>query len=104
MKHSNSRVSTADAIDVLRDDIVALKKDLASLVTGRLNGLSDATHDAVARAGESVKEIAENTQEKAKAMHKSLGRAAAERPLTTVALAVAAGAIGVKLLGWLSRK
>jgi hypothetical protein len=83
----------ADPVESLRRDLGAIKRDVSSLVGGGWGAASDRT-----------KELLDQTRERAGEVHKKLGEAAAARPLTTIALAAAGGAIGAKIVGLMLRR
>lgn len=51
-----------------------------------------------------MRETADQVRERAGEMHEKLRESAAARPLTTIALSVAAGAVLVKVLGWMRHR
>jgi len=93
-----------DPVDLLRSDIAAIRRDLGRLVSGRLGAFAASTRESLGRAGETMRETADQVRERAGEMHEKLRESAAARPLTTIALSVAAGAVLVKVLGWMRHR
>lgn len=103
MKNSRNGTRTIDPMDALRSDIAAIRDDLMALASGRLNSMSESARDRISQAGETAKEFAGQAKEQVGLAHQRLSDAAARRPLTTIILAVAAGAAFVKFAGWCRR-
>lgn len=101
--HSN-HVRVADPMEALQSDISDLKRDLGALINGRMHAVGDAVSQTVDAATENAKQLAAQSKKAANAMHRSLGKAAGTRPLTTIAIAAAGGIVGAKMLGWLWRR
>lgn len=105
MKHINgSRSKASDPIDMVRDDIAAIKKDLAAVLSGHISSVGDRAKEVVARAGDGASEVVQSAKEHAVDTHERLGSFAGARPLTTIAIASAAGAAAATLMGWWSRR
>lgn len=103
MKKSNNGRLIADPIDTLRDDILAIKRDLASLLGTGVDAVTDRAIEVAEHAGESIKERAARTRQQAFAAHQRLAKVAGARPIATIALAAAAGAIAANLVGRMLR-
>lgn len=101
---SNGRARITDPVDLLRDDMSAIKRDLAALVTGRVNAIGSHTRETLDRVGSNVKAMTDQAKNKAEKMHGKLGEATGARPLTTIAVAAVAGVVGAKLIGWMWRR
>lgn len=83
----------ANPMDLVHEDIAAIKRDLAAVVDGRLSSLGDRTKEVVSQA-----------KDGAIAKHRQLGKFAGTRPITTIVFATAAGAAAATLVGWLGRR
>ena len=93
VKHStHSRNRSNQSFDVIKDDIATIKRDLAALFGERMGDMSDRT-----------KELLRDGAERAKAVHEQVGTFAGNRPMTTIVMSALAGAVGVKVLGWMFR-
>ncbi len=95
---------TADPLDLLRQDLSSLKRDMASLLGGGIDSAAGHTRHAVDSAKETIAELAEQGRERADEAHLKLGETAGARPITTILIAMAAGAVLAKALGVWSRR
>ncbi len=85
-----------DPVEVLRSDLAALRRDLSDVTSSGVNKAKEIIHGAT----DSISGMAESAKETAGESHKKLGEFAGTRPLTTIALAMVAGAVGAKILSW----
>lgn len=85
-----------DPVEVLRADLAALRKDLSDVTSSGVNRAKEMIQGAT----DGISGIAESAKETAGESHKKLSDFAGTRPLTTIALAMVAGAVGSKLLSW----
>jgi len=85
-----------DPVEVLRADLAALRKDLGDVTSSGVNKAKELIQGAT----DGISGMAESAKETAGESHKKLSDFAGSRPLTTIALAMVAGAIGTKLIGW----
>jgi hypothetical protein len=88
-----SKNGTAEPVDALIADVAAIKRDLTNLISQRVDAVSGRT-----------RELVDETAERARAVHERIGETAHARPLTTILVAALAGAVGVKLVGWMFRR
>jgi ElaB/YqjD/DUF883 family membrane-anchored ribosome-binding protein len=94
MRHANNvRHRSPDTVEVLKEDIATIRRDLAALLGEKVSRVSDRT-----------RELMEETSERARVVHQRVGEFAGERPITTIAMAAVAGALGFKILGWMFRR
>lgn len=107
MRSNGRRSRTADPMELLRADLAALRKDFASLTSNGVHKVVDKVVDKASGSyddvASSVKEFSDEAQDRAREAHKRLAEVASERPITTIAIAVAAGALGAKLMQWMDR-
>ncbi|GEM_PF-2303525 len=103
---------TADdhaTVDTLKQDIAALKDDVASLVAGykakgedearfRIAEAKRAAGDMADRGRYKASEYAERGRYAAERSHDSLGDFVGERPITSLAIAAGAGAVLASLI------
>jgi ElaB/YqjD/DUF883 family membrane-anchored ribosome-binding protein len=95
---TNSRLAeTDDPIESLKEDFAALRRDFAALVT-------ESASERMSQATDAVKGVVKQTSKQASAVHKKLSKTAGERPVTTILVAAAVGAIGAKALWWMLRR
>lgn len=90
--HTKSRTAV-EPVDALMNDVAAIKRDLGNLLAQRVEAVSDRT-----------REVMDHTVESAKAVRDRVGETASARPFTTMLVAAAAGAVGIKVLGWMFRR
>lgn len=93
----------ADHIEALRADLEALRRDVKGLVSNGLHRAGDAAHGTIDDAIAKAKHVNEVAMERGREAHELLAEAVAERPLTTIAVAAAAGFLAGKLAGWVHR-
>jgi ElaB/YqjD/DUF883 family membrane-anchored ribosome-binding protein len=102
--HNGTRTRSKDSLDVLRGDIAAIRSDIASLVEERLERIGTRARDTISAASDGVHTATKFATDRAESAHKQLRSAAGSRPLTTIAIAAAAGAMGATILGWMRHK
>lgn len=90
---SNGRMRRTDPVRMLADDIAAIKRDVGELIS-------------VGAASTSVraKETAKLARKQLAGAHTALGESAGRRPLTTIAVSMAAGLVAARLVGWALRR
>lgn len=91
--NGNHRGRTLDPIDALHNDIAALRRDFTALIGGRMGAVSERT-----------REMVDHTRERADEAHQALSKRAGERPLTTILLAAAAGAVASRVAVWMLKR
>lgn len=94
--HNNGR-KTQDPMDVLRRDIACLKDDVATIVNGRLSDIGNRARDTWNSGVETVQDAAGQARDRAMAAQKQLANNVKARPMRSVAIAFAAGAVGAML-------
>jgi ElaB/YqjD/DUF883 family membrane-anchored ribosome-binding protein len=106
--HNGSRMRTKDPLELVREDIAAIRSDLASLVGDRLATLQGRARETVSVATDGLQDglqcAADFARQRAESAHKQLGQAAGTHPLTTIAIAVAVGAVGAGIFGWMRHR
>lgn len=80
--HDRDDPPSADTLDALREDLSMLRRDVTQLAR---HGREEFTHRAA--------DLADRARDRADRARKSVGGFAAERPFTTIALAVAGGVL-----------
>jgi len=103
----------AAEVDALRGDLAAIRGDLAALagtlgevapekataLIGRIGDAAKQASDEVARiAGDAARQVAESAEARGRAGLQAVEKSISERPLTSVAIAFAAGLILSRLL------
>lgn len=95
---THSRVAHSDdPIEALKEDFASLRRDFTALV-------SESATEKMDQASQALKGVVKQTSKQAGAVHKQLSKTAAERPVATILVAAAVGAIGVKALSWMLRR
>jgi hypothetical protein len=104
MVDSNESVADTarESLETLRDDIAVLRTDVAQIMKDLAGSGYRAVRQKVSDTGELAGEYATAAKAKAGEMHEKLAEQTAQRPLTYLALAFAAGAVAARVLG--SRK
>jgi ElaB/YqjD/DUF883 family membrane-anchored ribosome-binding protein len=95
----NGRRTSRDPVQALRRDIDSLRQDVAAIVSGRMDAIGDRARDTWNSAAESVHDAADQARTRAIAAHKQFSKTVATRPVRSVAIAFAAGALGAMLVG-----
>jgi ElaB/YqjD/DUF883 family membrane-anchored ribosome-binding protein len=86
-------------LDVIADDVAALKRDLAALMTHmRGDVAAGAARQATAQLGEEAKELYAKLAAEGERTAQTISRHVDEQPLTSVLLAFAAGFLAGRLL------
>lgn len=106
MKHSmNSRRGREiDPVEMLRADLEALRRDFSAVTSNGIGRASDYTRETIGEVASSIADAAETAKVRAVETHRKLSEVASERPLTTIALAIAGGAIAIKVLGFFNKR
>ena len=102
--NSTRRTRFADPMTDIRDDLVAIRKDIGALVGMRVGAATDQARRAFRHATDGARDLAAQARDGAAWAHRELGRTASKRPLTTLAAAAIAGAVCAKLIGWYLRR
>lgn len=102
--HNGMKTRDADPVEALRDDLAALRKDVASLVNHGISGMGVQTRRTLHRAGDAVRGLAEQGRTQAGHVHERLADAAASKPLTLIGIALAAGALAAVAAGMCARR
>ena len=100
----NSGGRLADPVDALRDDIAAIKRDIAGIIESRASAMGDAVSQTLNGMRRGGTRLAASTRRSARVAHERLGKTAGARPLTTIAVAAVAGIVSFKVLGWMWRR
>jgi ElaB/YqjD/DUF883 family membrane-anchored ribosome-binding protein len=105
VKSTTTAKSDADMppdIDAIVDDLAALKRDLATLMShlkaDALNGASEAAQSAIGRIGDRAEGIYESLAAQGRRSGKAIGRQVEEQPVVSLLLAFAAGFCASRLL------
>jgi ElaB/YqjD/DUF883 family membrane-anchored ribosome-binding protein len=86
-------------LDAIADDVAALKRDIAALMTHIPgNGSAGAVREATTRLGEEAKELYARLAAEGERTAQAIGRHVDEQPLTSVLVAFAAGFLAGRLL------
>jgi ElaB/YqjD/DUF883 family membrane-anchored ribosome-binding protein len=99
---AKSDVEMPPDIDAIVDDLAALKRDLATLMshlkTDALNGASEAAQGAIGRIGDQAESIYESLAAQGKRSGKAIGRQVEEQPVVSLLIAFAVGYCASRLL------
>ena len=106
MKHSmNSRRGRdQDPIEMLRADLEALRRDFSTVTSNGIGRATDYTRETIGEVAATIADAAESAKEHAVYTHRRLSEVASERPLTTIALAIAGGALAIKVFGFFNKR
>jgi ElaB/YqjD/DUF883 family membrane-anchored ribosome-binding protein len=86
-------------LDAIADDVAALKRDLAALMTHmRGGGIAGAARQATGQLGEEAKELYARLAAEGERTAQTIARHVDEQPFTSVLLAFAAGFLAGRLL------
>ena len=89
-------------IEAIVNDLAALKRDLATLMshlkTDALNGASEAAQGAIGRINDQAESIYESLAAQGKRSGKALGRQVEEQPVVSLLVAFAVGFCASRLL------
>lgn len=89
-------------IEAIVDDLAALKRDLATLMshlkTDALNGAGEAAQGAIGRISDQAESIYESLAAQGKRSGKAIGRQVEEQPVVSLLIAFAVGFCASRLL------
>jgi ElaB/YqjD/DUF883 family membrane-anchored ribosome-binding protein len=89
-------------IEAIVDDLAALKRDLATLMshlkTDAINGAGEAAQGAIGRIGDQAESIYESLAAQGKRSGKAIGRQVEEQPVVSLLIAFAVGFCASRLL------
>lgn len=88
---------TAD-LENLAEDMAALKRDFAALMSHVKNGASQAARGAASRVGDKASDLYDELGDRGRKSAEAVRHEVEERPLTSLAIAFAVGFIGGRLL------
>lgn len=94
----DAKAKTVSDIDAVRDDVAALKQDVADLVKHLKNGTNGVAHDAANRLREKAGEVYDDLEDRSRRTTAAARHQVEEHPLTAIAIAFAVGFIGGRLL------
>ena len=83
---------------MLRDDIGALKRDIANLMEHLKVGATTKAHGAAAHVDEGARQFGRTVAAEAERSAKAIGRRVEEQPLASLLIAAGVGYIGGRLL------
>jgi hypothetical protein len=99
---SKAEVETPSDMQAIVDDLAALKRDLATLMshlkTDALNGASEAAQSVAGRIGERAEGIYESLAAQGKRSGKAISRQIEEQPVVSLLLAFAVGFCASRML------
>ena len=101
---NNGHARHADPIDLLTRDIAAIKRDIGQLIGEQAGNVRWKARETAGRLQDEARHAAEQAKEQYDMAHQSLSKTTAERPVTTIVVALAAGAVLGKLAGWMLRR
>lgn len=97
-----SNADTASGLDRVRDDIAALRRDVAALASilknSAIQSTSEAAQHAADQIGEKAQQIYGNLTDRGERSVKAIGRQVEERPTISLLIAFAVGFIGSRFL------
>lgn len=102
--NGHARRVAADPIDVLTRDIAAIKRDITQLIGEGAGNVKYRAREAASRVQDEAVHVAEQAKEQYDVAHEALAKNTAARPVTTIIVALAAGAVIGKLAGWMMRR
>jgi ElaB/YqjD/DUF883 family membrane-anchored ribosome-binding protein len=86
-------------IDVLKDDVAAVKRDLATLVEHLKAGAVGGAQQATSQLGDAVQQLYEKLTVEGARSAETLGKKVEQQPITSVLIAFAIGFVTGRLLG-----
>lgn len=92
-----------DQIEALRADLNALRQDVKELISAGLQQAADAASSRYEDLKQRAQIVGDAAQERGREAHRQLAETAYERPLTTIGVAMLAGFIVGKVMGYASR-
>lgn len=95
---TNHRVNKQAPIAAIKADLAALRDDVSNLAS------ADTARSILDDAKGRFQDITTEAKKRAGVYHKQLGEVAGEHPVKTVLISAAAGALAIKLLGWMLRR
>lgn len=101
---NNGHSRHADPVDTLARDVAALKRDIGQLLGDGAGNVKSRVREAVNRLGDEAQVVADKAVDQYELAHDSLAKTASAKPITTIMVAMAAGAVTAKLLGWAMRR
>ncbi len=90
MRRSSGR---SHGMDVLLDDLAAIRQDLVALAAGGVESLTDSAKNTLQSAADVVKRAGEAVKERAEEAHEAMGEFAHRRPVTTILAGAGAGIV-----------
>lgn len=99
-KTMDAKIKSQPAADLenLAEDMAALKRDFAALLSHVKNGANQAARGAANRVGEKASDLYDELGERGRKSAEAVRHEVEERPLTALAIAFAVGFIGGRLL------
>lgn len=104
VSHNGRRIKHEDPVAMLNADIAAIKRDVGHLIGVGAGNVSGKAKQAMNKLTDEAKAMACDAKERLDSAHTQLSETTARRPLTTIAVSMAAGAVAFKLLGWALRR
>lgn len=104
VSHNGRRIKHEDPVAMISADMAAIKRDVAHLIGVGAGNVSGRAKEAVNKLTDEAKTLACEAKERLDSAHTQLAESTARRPLTTIAVSMAAGAVAFKLLGWALRR
>lgn len=101
---TNGRAKKAAHTHGLADDIAAVKRDVRNLVGTGTEAVVGRARGAAARVGEEGRSMADEARKRLDTAHTAIANRASQKPLTTIALSMAAGAVVAQMLSWAVRR
>jgi len=98
------RSSAHGGFDALLDDLAAIRRDLVSLAAGGVEGLTDSAKTTLQGAADVVRRAGEAVKERAEEAHEAVGEFAHRRPMTTILVSAGAGVVAWMVLTRLWRR
>ena len=86
-------------IDVLKDDVAAVKRDLATLVEHLKAGAVGGAQQTTSQLGDAVQQLYEKLTAEGARSAETLGKKVEQQPITSVLIAFAIGFVTGRLLG-----
>lgn len=90
------------SVHQLMDDLGAIRRDLAAMMSGRWRNASRSARRAVSDAGDTLGHLGDEARYQARYAHARLGRVASDRPVTTLLVAIGLGMLAMKCVDWMT--